>query len=91
MLVLLLGLVAVASSSNVKMYHNHDDPKADHTTAAIKFDQQGQPNWSLQAFAAAAKFTPTVNTVNNLGVAKMRQNMLDEAPFVVYFPGEPTP
>ena len=71
--------ILVCVSSQQLMYHNHDDPKADHTTAAIKFDEQGRADESMKAFKAAAKFTPNVNTINNLGVAKMRANLLDEA------------
>jgi hypothetical protein len=62
-----------------KVNHNFDDPNADHTSAAIKWSNEGQKELAERAFQSAAKFQRSTNTLANLGVCKMRSNKLDEA------------
>jgi len=56
-----------------------NDPALDHTRKAIELENAGEQELAIQAFTAAAKHSPTHNTLANLGVAKMRRNLLDEA------------
>lgn len=70
-----LSLVLTSTAKS----HNFDDPKADHTSAAIAFANAGNMDDGIRAFQSAARFKPNHQTNMNLGVALMRTNRLDEA------------
>lgn len=66
MRVILLATVVAAYE------YDFDDPHAQHTNAAIRFDGEGRRDESRRAFEAAARFTPTTSTFVNVGVCYMR-------------------
>merc|ERR1719399_1728536 len=60
--------------------YDPDDPNADHTTIAIKYDGQGRKAESIAAFGAAAKHKPDVVTFRmNYAVALMRTRQYRKA------------
>jgi tetratricopeptide (TPR) repeat protein len=56
-----------------------DDPKMDHTAAAVHFDKNGDINMAIRAFQSAVRFSPNPGTLCNLGVALMRVKHFAEA------------
>lgn len=63
---------AVYGAGEVAAGYDFDDPNAAHTTAAIAFDRNGKRGDSRRAFESAARYTPSTNTMVNLGVCYMR-------------------
>ncbi|KAH8057117.1 hypothetical protein JL721_9857 [Aureococcus anophagefferens] len=61
-----LGVCAVAAA------YDFDDPHAAHTSQAIQWDRENRRGDSRRAFESAARFTPTTQTMVNLGVCYMR-------------------
>mmetsp|Transcript_10772 Transcript_10772/g.35701 ORF Transcript_10772/g.35701 Transcript_10772/m.35701 type:complete len:547 (-) Transcript_10772:1026-2666(-) len=67
-----LLLLSAAAAAVVAAAYDLDDPFAEHTQEAIKFDERKMYVESQKAFEAAAKFTPSTRTLVNLGVCLMR-------------------
>ncbi|KAH8095003.1 hypothetical protein JL720_2272 [Aureococcus anophagefferens] len=59
-----VGVCAVAAA------YDFDDPHAAHTSQAIQWDRENRRGDSRRAFESAARFTPTTQTMVNLGVVR---------------------
>jgi|MDSY01.1.fsa_nt_gb hypothetical protein len=66
------ALLAAAPTIWAQGSYDFDDPTASHTQMAIKFDEQGRREDSLEAFRSAVRFGPSSETYTNLGVCLMR-------------------
>lgn len=65
-------MILIALQAGQGISYNFNDPDAAHTQMAIKFDEQGQREDSLEAFRSAVRFGASSETYTNLGVCLMR-------------------
>ena len=65
-------LRCVVAVCAVAAAYDFDDPHAAHTSQAIQWDRENRRGDSRRAFESAARFTPTTQTMVNLGVCYMR-------------------
>ena len=70
--VLVLAAACVGWACGEGAAYDFDDPHAPHTTKAIEYDREGRRGDSRRAFESAARFTPSTQTLVNLGVCYMR-------------------